>query len=59
MLSHLMWGVPGAWMGGALVVAVSGAGPVCGLFAVRGEMDPWNERHAAVLTALLKRITDL
>ena len=29
------------------------------LFAVRGEMDPWNERHAAVLTALLKRITDL
>jgi transposase len=26
---------------------------------VRGEMDPWNERHAAVLTALLKRITDL
>ena len=29
MLSHLMWGVPGAWMGAALVVAVSGAGPVC------------------------------
>jgi transposase len=26
---------------------------------VRGEMDPWNDRHAAVLTALLKRITDL
>nr|BFE43914.1 hypothetical protein GCM10017547_18070 [Pseudarthrobacter oxydans] len=63
MLSHLMWGVPGACLGGALVVAVSGAGPVYvvvkWLFAVRGEMDPWNERHAAVLTALLKRITDL
>jgi len=29
------------------------------LFAVRGEMDPWNECHAAVRTALLKRITDL
>ena len=28
MLSHLAWGVPGAWMGAALVVAVSGAGRV-------------------------------
>ena len=28
MLSHLMWGVPGACLGDALVVAVSGAGPV-------------------------------
>lgn len=30
-----------------------------GLFVIRGEVDPWNERHAAVRTALLKRITDL
>jgi hypothetical protein len=30
-----------------------------GLFTVRGEMGPWSERHAAVRTALLKRITDL
>lgn len=29
------------------------------LFTVRGEMDPWIERHAAVLKALLMRITDL
>ncbi|MFJ6314434.1 ISL3 family transposase [Pseudarthrobacter oxydans] len=29
------------------------------LFTFPGEMDPWNERHAAVRTALLKRITDL
>jgi hypothetical protein len=29
------------------------------LFTVHGETDPWNERHAAVRTALLKRITDL
>ena len=33
--------------------------PAYRLFTVRGEIDPWDECHAAVRTALLKRMTDL
>ena len=46
-------------MGGVPMLWSSGQGGFFRLFTVGGEMDPWNERHAAVRTALLKRITDL